>query len=234
MVKEMEEESSDDSNLENSYQVELNIGSTSVVPSDVTELVVRYLKNLKLEEDIKAKEVVLTLWDFAGQHLYYASHSVFLSRRAIYILVYNLQKSICAKAEPRVRQGTHDVVLDNPNNESNLDHLLSWLVSVHAIVPQADQIGRDLDSQATSVPYLRPPVIIVGTNADRPFEDPRAAEKCIQKSVSGKTYEKHVIRPFFAVDNTKSNKDLGVQELRRKIMEVLNQEPYMGEEVPLR
>ena len=234
MVKEMEEESSDDNDLENSYQAELNIGSTSIVPNDVTELVVRYLKNLKLEEGIKAKEVVLTLWDFAGQHLYYASHSVFLSRRAIYILVYNLHKSICAKAEPRVRQGTHDVVLDNPNNETNLDHLLSWLVSVHAIVPQADQVGRDLDSQATSVPYLRPPVIIVGTNADQPFEDPRATEKCIQRSVSGKTYEKHVIRPFFAVDNTKSNKDSGVQELRRKIIEVLNQEPYMGEEVPLR
>ena len=62
---------------------------TDLVTNDVTDLVVRYLQSLQLEDDIKSKEVILTLWDFAGQHLYYASHSVFLSGRAVYILVYN-------------------------------------------------------------------------------------------------------------------------------------------------
>ena len=213
---------------------EPEIHTTAVLPEDVTELVVRYLQNLKLEDDIKAKEVLLTLWDFAGQHLYYASHSVFLSARAIYLLVYNLSKSLSAQAEPCVRQGTHDIRLDNPNNETNLDNLLSWLVSVDSIFSEADQAGRDFGNQASNVPYLRPPVLFVGTNADRPSADTKNMEKCIQKSISGKTYEKHVIRPFFAVDNTKSHKDDGVQKLRKKIIEVLEQEPYMGEEIPLR
>ncbi|KAK2546909.1 putative serine/threonine-protein kinase pats1 [Acropora cervicornis] len=114
-----------------SNDLQLNINST-ILAKDVTDLVVRYLQNLQLEDDIKSEEVTLTLWDFAGQHLYYASHSVFLSGRAVYILVYNLNKNLRETAEPCVRQGVNNVRLDNANNETNLDNLLSWLVSVHA------------------------------------------------------------------------------------------------------
>jgi len=215
--------------------IQLNIDTTEVLPEDVTDLVLRYLQNLKLEDEIKAKEVILTLWDFAGQHLYYASHSVFLSARAVYILVYNLSKTLNAEAEPCVRQGIHDIVLDNPNSETNLDNLTSWLISVHSIRrPTADEAGRDIGSQGVNLRYLRPPVFIVGTNADQPCEDVKKIENCIKRSISGKMYEKHVIRPFFAVDNTKSQNDGGVQALQKRIMEVLKEEPYMGEEVPLR
>ena len=62
-----------------SNELELNINL------NVTDLVVRSLQS-RPEDDIKSEEVILTLWDFAGQHLYYASHSVFLSGRAVYIL----------------------------------------------------------------------------------------------------------------------------------------------------
>ncbi|XP_044176227.1 uncharacterized protein LOC114959826 isoform X2 [Acropora millepora] len=210
-------------------QLQLNINSTTL-PNDVTDLVVRYLQSLRLEEDIKAKEVMLTLWDFAGQHLYYASHSVFLSGRAVYILVYNLNKNLTATAEPCVRQGIHDILLDNPNNETNLDNLLSWLVSVHNIRSDAN---KGLENQGTRLSYLRPPVIIVGTHSDQPFEEVKITEKHIKKNISDKAYVEHIMKPFFAVDNRKEN-DEGVQKLRQKIMEVLNGEPYMGEEVPLR
>ena len=73
-----------------SNELQLNLNSTTL-PNDVIDLLVRYLQSLQLEDDIKSEEVILTLWDFAGQHLYYASHSVFLSGRAVYILVYNLK-----------------------------------------------------------------------------------------------------------------------------------------------
>ena len=219
------------------HGIQLNIDTTDVLPKDVTDLVVQHLQDLRLEDDIKTKEVILTLWDFAGQHLYYASHSVFLSARAVYVLVYNLNKSLNVEAEPCVRQGAHNIVLDNPNNETNLDNLLSWLVSIHSIRhPTTSEALRDGDNRGLNLQldYLRPPVFIVGTNADQPSEDVKKTENCIKESIWGKTYEKHVIKPFFAVDNTKSQKDDGVQNLRKKIMEVLKQEPYMGEEVPLR
>ncbi|KAL9972489.1 hypothetical protein ACROYT_G018801 [Oculina patagonica] len=211
--------------------IQLGIDTTAVVPNDVTDLVVQYLQDLKLEDNIRTKEAILTLWDFAGQHLYYASHSVFLSPRAIYALVYNLSEDLNAPAEPCVRQGIHDIVLENPNNETNLESLLTWLASVHSIRPITDEDGGQNEGKLA---YLRPPVFIVGTNADQPFEDVKKMEKCIQKSISGKTYEKHVIRPFFAVDNTRSFGDDGVQALQKRVVEVLKQEPYMGEEVPIR
>ena len=214
--------------------LQLTIDTTAVMSKDVTDLVVRNLQNLRLEDNIKTKEVILTLWDFAGQHLYYATHSVFLSMRAVYILVYNLSKGLSAQAEPCARQGSVRIILDNPNNETNLDNFLSWLVSIHSIRPKADEDDRHFNNQEANLPYLRPPVFVVGTNADRPLEDTKQVETCIKENISSKTYEKHVIRPFFAVDNTKSQKDEGVQKLQKKIMEVLKQEPYMGEDVPLR
>ena len=214
-----------------------NINSTTLppdvidlVPHDTIDLLVRYLQGLRREDDIKAKEVILTLWDFAGQHLYYASHSVFLSGRAVYILVYNLNKNLLAKAEPCVRQGMNERLLDNPNNETNLDNLLSWLVSVHSI---RSDTNEKVAYEGTKQSYLRPPVIIVGTNSDQPFEEIKTAEKHIKNSIMDKEYAEHVEAPFFAVNN-KTENDEGVQRLRHKIMKVLKDEPYMGEEVPLR
>ena len=226
---------SDENDVSNKLQ--LNINSTTLptdlidlVPHDSFDLLVRYLQGLRLEDDIKAKEVILTLWDFAGQHLYYASHSVFLSGRAVYILVYNLNKNLLATAEPCVRQGINDILLDNPNNETNLDNLLSWLVSVHSI---RSDTNKKVGYEGTKQSSPRPPVIIVGTNSDQPFEDVETAEKHIKNSILGKDYEEHVVTPFFAVSN-KTENDEGVQKLRHTIMEVLKGELYMEEEVPLR
>jgi len=205
-----------------SNELELNINL------NVTDLVVRSLQS-RPEDDIKSEEVILTLWDFAGQHLYYASHSVFLSGRAVYILVYNLNKDLLATAEPCARQGLNKVLLENPNDETNLDNLLSWLVSVHNIRSAAN---KNVAHQGKKLSYLQPPVIIVGTNLDQPFKEVKTTEKDIKDSMLGKEYAKHVVS-FFAVDNTTEN-DKGVQNLRHKIMEVLNDDPYIPQEVPLR
>ena len=217
-----EENLVDKNEINNELKLNINL-------NDVTDLVVRYLQN-RLEDNIKSEEVILTLWDFAGQHLYYASHSVFLSGRAVYILVYNLNKNLLATAESSVRQGIAEISLDNPNNETNLDNLLSWLVSVHNIRSAAN---KNLALQGKKLSYLQPPVIIVGTNLDRPFEEVKTMEEHIKKSILDKEYVKHVRAPFFAVDN-KTENDEGVQKLRQRIMEVLKDEPYMPEEVPLR
>ena len=204
--------------------------SSKTLRNNVTAQVMRHLQSPRLEDDIKSKEaMILTLWDFAGQHLYYASHPVFLSGRAVYILVHNLNKNLLATAEPLVRQGMNEIVLDNPNNETNLENLLSWLVSVHNIRSYAN---TNVAHHGTKQAYLRPPVFIVGTNLDQPFEDVKTAENHIKNSVLGKEYAKHVMS-FFAVDN-KTENDEGMQRLRDKIMEVLKDEPYMPEEVPLR
>ena len=209
--------------------------TAGITLDDVAEKVGKCLQGLELNDDVKAKEVILSVWDFAGQNLYYASHSVFLSHRAVYVLVHNLSKDLSAQAKPYAKHETRKIELENPNNQTNLDNLLSWLVSVHCIRPTTDEASDGWEEkEEKSPPYLRPPVFVVGTHADKPFKDIRDTLQCIQDNFSGKEYDQHVIRPLYAVDNTRSDSYRGVQDLQNRISEVLKQEPYMGEKVPIR
>ena len=64
------------------------------------------------------------------------------------------------------------------------------------------------DNSNGMLPYVRPPVLIVGTHADKPFEAIEVTTLKIQQGISGKEYEKHVTRPFFNIDNTLGKKSL--------------------------
>ena len=90
--------------------------------------------------------------------------------------------------------------LENPNNETNMENLLSWLATVHGVALATDD-PVDPDAQHR-LPYLRPPVFIVGTHADKPVEDIAVIKKQIQERISGMEYEKHVVKPLFCIDNT--------------------------------
>ena len=175
--------------------------------------------------------MTLDLWDFAGQHLYYASYPVFLSTRAVYMLVYNLSKELKNTAQPCARQGVLDTPLKNPNGETNLENLLSWLVSVSTMCSKTPKMD---DIKEKDLPYIRPPVFIIGTHADKPCQDIKKMELQIQSEISGKDYGRHVIRPLFSIDNTQGSSGDGVGALQKKMIEELKREPYMGEEVPLR
>jgi hypothetical protein len=115
--------------------------------------------------------------------------------------VHNLSKPLDATAKPCVRQGTRNIPLENPNNETNLENLLSWLATIHSITQVKEE--TDIGAQRR-LPYLRPPVLIVGTHADKPFEDITVIKSQIQERISGKEYGKHVVRPLFSIDNTSS------------------------------
>ena len=183
---------------------ELEVSIDVFQPPDTEKQAYQWLKYLQgkgIESDLLKEEsyVTVDIWDFAGQHLYYASHPVFLSQRALYILVHNLSKPLDVKAEPCMRQGSTDVKLENPNNETNMENLLSWLATVHGVALATDDPDDDAQRR---LPYLRPPVFIVGTHADKPVEDIAVIKKQIQERISGMEYEKHVVRPLFCIDNT--------------------------------
>ena len=172
-------------------------------PDDITKHVHQLLDYVRGKCDIPKGESVVTMdvWDFAGQHLYYASHPLFLSSRAIYVLVHNLNKPLYAPAEPCVRQGTCDIYLEDPNKETNLENLLSWLATIHSVAQEKEETD---DGAQRRLCYLRPPVLIVGTHADKPAEDTAVMKFHIQKRISDKEYGKHVVRPLFSIDNTSS------------------------------
>ena len=195
-------------------------------PEEFTDHLVQLLKNVNRQSDTTVVEhhYTVDLWDFAGQHLYYASYPVFLSTRAVYIFVHDLSKKLDDTAQPCFKQGIWKILLSNPNKETNLENLLSWLVSLRTMCSVKEE----------DLPYCRPPVFIVGTHADKPYQDFKEVESQIQQEIPGKDYERHVIRPLFSVDNTKGSSDEGVAALQKRVREVLKQEPYMGEEVPIR
>ena len=217
---------------------------TASPPDEIKKQTIE-LMNYVEGEGVKEESVVsVEVWDFAGQELYYASHPVFLTSRAIYILVCNLSKSLHDTAQPCVRQGSHNFMLDNPNGETNMENLLSWLSTVHSITQMR---GETCDDAEGKLPHLRPPVIIVGTHADKPFEDIATMKSEIQRAIAGKDYEGHVVRPIFSIDNTarslqrkikkvfRQDKHIDrIQALQDRIIEVLRQEPYMGESIPVR
>lgn len=72
---------------------------------------VQLLKNVNRQSDTTVVEhhYTLDLWDFAGQHVYYASYPVFLSTRAVYILVYDLSKELNDTAQPCFKKGNRKI-----------------------------------------------------------------------------------------------------------------------------
>ena len=198
-------------------------------PEEFTDYLDQLLKGLNLQTDATAVEhhMILDLWDFAGQQLYYASYPVFLSPRAVYMLVYDLSKGLNDLAQPCFKQGDRKIPLGNPNKETNMENLLSWLVSVSSIC------SSESEKAVKDQPHCRPPVFIVGTHADKQHQ--KDIDK-IKLQIEEEIFEnsQNVIRPIFSVDNTQGSSDRGVSALQKRMIEVLKQEPYMGEEIPIR
>lgn len=71
------------------------------VPERVVELVQKMLDTpppeLKSQDSVSmttkpsdGTKMVLNVWDFAGKEVYYTTHQVFLTSRALYVFVFNL------------------------------------------------------------------------------------------------------------------------------------------------
>ena len=193
------------------------------MPKELAPLVSECLKspNSPSSPDSVA-ETVLDIWDFAGQHLYYATHPIFFSHRAIYLLVHNLTKNPNDLAEPAFKCGDHVMPLQNFSNETNLDMLSSWLVSVHSIRrPPTDQ--NFIEKCKSNLHCLPPPVLVVGTHADQVSDQQMGeVEYQITSSIKGKTYQEHVLGPFYRVDNTQSSNSPAVKEIQRKVQRLLS------------
>lgn len=205
------------------------------MPSEeFTEHLVQELKSLNLQRGATAIELNLDLWDFAGQHLYLSSHPVFSPLRALFLLVHDLSKDLNETAQPCYKQGIHTGTLSDANKETNLETLCSCLDSVSTMCSLKPEVNKSEKKEVDDLPYSRPPVIIVGTHADKTHQDIKEIKMHIQQEISGKDYEHHVVSPIFSLDNTKGSSDEGVSALRKRIIDVLKQEPYMGEEIPVR
>ena len=88
------------------------------VPERVAKLVKELLLNTKKNEE--KDELFSILWDFGGQSVYYATHPIFLTERAIYILTCDLSRDPYQKAVSVVRKGLYKNKEDDYCNNTNL------------------------------------------------------------------------------------------------------------------
>ena len=208
-------------------------GDIQTVPDDVASLVEVFLredKDLEREEDIYS-----VLWDFGGQTVYYTTHPLFLTSRAIYLLVNDLSRHLHDKAKSVMKQGMFTKLQDSFRLKTNADYLDFWMSSVASLAIQDESHSKKTKSDL--LPEL-PPVFLVCTHADKPCDggDPRELGRMVFGHLQTKPYKTH-LHDVFIVDNTKSGHELECPEvlrLRHEIRAVAKELPHMKEAVPIK
>lgn len=171
----------------------------------------------KIKQDMQGRELdkkwVISLWDFAGQFVFYSTHQLFHSRNAIYLLVFDLHKNLDAPVKDEDYPGG-----TSPLVKSMKDYLEFWVTSVHSFVGSRDA--------------TQPKIILVGTHKDK-LKDEKAADdyfEAVKKMFDGRKLLSHIYPQSFAIAG-KDLKDDTVAQLRETIIRIGNENK---EEIPAR
>ena len=185
------------------------------------------ISKLMKSEGQEHKELALiyNTLDFAGQKEYHPMHHCFITRRAIYLVVFNLQKMI------------NYITKKDPVADSPLEQIRYWLHSIHAHVfpPKEDDHMRR--------------VCLVGTHRAPKGSDEITEEKMKQidnelkslerdeRCVSHLHYTSNPERMFIAVENSmddKGERELsGALQLQRELKEVSDNLTFLKEDHPI-
>ena len=200
------------------------------LPQEIISLVEGIL--LQDNQTTVVEEIWPVIWDFAGQSLYHAIHPIFMSREAVYLLVSDLSKDLFQRPDTPAKlseQSLQRGVGISNWGDSRLDHLMKWMDLVHSFQDP---------SSVDRVDTAQPPVILVGTHADKVDGDPWQVMNDILNSFEGKAFSSHIVDEKFVVDNTRAgqpfqHEDQNIQRLRKKILSVAATLPHTKREIPL-
>ena len=207
------------------------------VPDEIASLVE---KKLLLEsKTVEEGNVHSVLWDFGGQSVYYVTHPLFLTPRAMYLLVCDLSRNPYEIANPLVKQGMFKKFEDDFCLKTNLDYVDFWMTSVASLAnkDEDDQVTSDPNSQL--LPDKLPPVFLVCTHADQPYggADPFALASDVFDVLQRKPYSSQLVEHVYVVDNTKSGSTSECSEVIRlwqDILAVAEELPQMKEDIPVK
>ncbi|XP_060601576.1 uncharacterized protein LOC132754861 isoform X2 [Ruditapes philippinarum] len=98
-----------------------------------------------IQEEIKLENnVTLNVWDYGGEFVFYATHQIFHSKQAVYLLVFNLSIALDTIIEDK----------EFPLHQKKMrDYLKFWVTSVSSFVGSRDG--------------MEPAIVLVGTHADK-------------------------------------------------------------------
>ena len=193
------------------------------VPDNIAKLAKRLL-DLKVNKEVE--EIFSVLWDFGGQSVYYATHPIFLTPRAIYLLIYDMSRDPNeVKSSIVSRQG------NDYSAQSHFDNLEFWLSSISLLAVE----NNGIENLSTKLPT----VFLVCTHADKPFNggDAKVLAKQLLDSLQNKPFSGHLYTDVFAVDNTKSGSKRECPEivrLRKEVRAVAEQLLQRKEEIPIK
>ena len=196
------------------------------LPEDVAALVQGLLKNSKEVED--GDDIYSILWDFGGQSVYYDTHPIFMTKKAIYLLTCELSCDPYQTVIAPTKRGLRGNIKDTCCSKTALDYLDFWMSSVYSLVSPQALSSDDL-----------PQVMFVCTHADKPYRhdvSPEDLASGIYHFLKQKVYGK-LLKGVFAVDNTKSgsaDECKSVLKLREKVLSVVQKLPQVNEAIPLK
>ena len=233
------DESSRNSSRDGATKPSRNIESLHrKLPEEIARLVEKMLQ--KEENANHEDNIYSVLWDFGGQSVYYETHPIFLTEKAIYILVSNLSRDPDEEASPPVRTGLFENKVDIDCRKTNLDYLDFWMSSIYSLVSPDVLSPQQAASNVTHVlPRRLPPVFLVCTHADVPFGGSNARDLALKRYgfLQRKMYKEHLYKDFYVVDNTKSGSEeecIEVKRLRGEVLAVAKELQLTKEEIPVK
>ncbi|XP_062619010.1 uncharacterized protein LOC134280579 [Saccostrea cucullata] len=153
----------------------------------------------------------ITILDFAGQCAYYATHQVFMSPRAFFILVLNMEKKFddqvgeeeCSQTGSIFKKWTHR------------DYLKFWVKSIH-------QYSSD-----------KAPVLLIATHAEEKTEEEEAAffrEIWKTLETKDKSLQRHLnVKRQFSVGFHDSD---NIEKIKSSIAKIVQEMDHWGKELP--
>lgn len=172
------------------------------------------------------EEIHSILWDFGGESAYYITHPLFLSRRGIYCIIYNLSQKPAKTVGKR----------------SNRNYLENWMFLVSSLVSRDQEPKTPAESETPASEMLSgkliPPVFLVCTHADEPYRtvQPKELAREITESLQTALHGQR-LSDVFIVNNTKSGSEQEcpeVNRLKNEIINIIKELPQMKEVIPIK
>ena len=189
--------------------------------------------------------LVLNALDFAGQNMYRPMHHCFISREALYLVVFDIEEMVKyhVDKEKMMKVRSTEMVEYREKNENSPDpfeELRYWLHSIHAHIGLS---GESKDSKV-KVKETQEKIFLVGTHKKDYNEDKLDKINKLFRNDKDPRYKDHIHRQgkyhFFPVENSidkKSGSDYleksGIEDLRNQLKETLKELPFLKEDRPL-
>jgi ankyrin repeat protein len=188
-------------------------GPSNTIPEHIRKSVSDYLRNKKSRETAK-NEIAVTVLDYAGQNVFYATHYLVLSKAGFYYVVFDASQPLKGKTPSIFRERNGKIVhIPYFDDETNFDRMEEWLSAIHIMEPEHEQNSKLFEELG----ILSPAIFLVGTHADEMRKQPglqESQETYILSKLKNSELFGHIVkaskgRLCFYVDNTLTNPDSG-------------------------